>query len=192
MQAIAATTHIAEQRVEALLDVAEHLVSVIFRTGTRLALELAGVSQDGVGLLLGDANNLLLGGDGHCLAAGILDHAVRFGFRIVEKALALAYDLTRLREFARERVADLVDDLERGGHIYLAKIVLAENWLCFLKQNREFLKKTQNPGFVHVIPSNLLHMRRFIDVWRAKSLARMRPIIISRRPDLAKRTTEHS
>ena len=134
----------------------EHLVGVVFRAGARLTLKLAGIGQDGVGLLLGDAHDLLLGGDGHRLAARIFDHAVCFGFRIIEKALTFAHNLARLCEFARERVADLVDDLESGGHVNLAKVVLAENWLCILKQNREFLEKTQDPGFVHVIPSNLL------------------------------------
>ena len=55
VEAIAATAHVVEQRIKALLDVAEHLVCVIFRTGARLALELARVGDQLVGLLLGGA-----------------------------------------------------------------------------------------------------------------------------------------
>ena len=143
------------ENTEALSHGLAH-VQVVEGRAAELALELARVGDQLVGLLLGDAHDLLLGGDGHRLAARIFDHAVRFGFRIIEKALTFAHNLARLREFARERVADLVNDLESGGHVNLAKVVLAENWLCILKQNREFLEKTQDPGFVHVIPSNLL------------------------------------
>ena len=82
----------------------EHLVGIVFGTGTRLTLELAGGGQNLVGLLLGDADDLLLARDGHSLRTGIFDHAVRFGLGVVEQTLALTHDLTRLRELAAQGV----------------------------------------------------------------------------------------
>ena len=52
VQAIAAAARVVQQRVEALLDVPEHLVGVVLGARARLAFELAGVGHDGFGLLL--------------------------------------------------------------------------------------------------------------------------------------------
>ena len=132
---------------------AEHLVGVVFRTGTRLALELAGIGQDGVGLLLRDAHDLLLAGDGHRLAARVLDPAVRLGRGVVQQALALAHDLTGLGELGRERVADLVYDLEGRRNVHLAHVAFAEHRLRVFKQNRELFEQPQDSCFVHDFPS---------------------------------------
>ena len=61
--------------------------------------------------------------------------------------------VARLRELARERVADLVHDLERGGHVNLTEVVLAEDRLRILEQNGKLLEQTHHTGFVHAVPS---------------------------------------
>ncbi len=131
----------------------EHLVGVVLGAGAGLALQLAGIGQNGVGLLLGDAHDLLLGGDGDGLAAGILDHAVGLDLGVVQKALALAHDLAGLGELRREQIANLVHDVEGGGDIDLAKVVLAEDRLRVLQEDRELFEQPKYSGFVHVVPS---------------------------------------
>ncbi len=137
------------------------LIGIIFGTSTRLTLELAGVGHDGVGLLLRDAHDFLLAGNRHSLAASVFDEARALGFRIVEEALTLTNDLARLREFARERIADFIHNLKSRGDVDLAKIVLAEHRFRILKKDREFLNETENSCFVHCIPfmpaANMLH-----------------------------------
>ncbi len=127
----------------------EHLVGVVLGAGTRLALQLAGVGQDGVGLLLGDAHDLLLAGDRDGLATGILDHTIGLHLGIVQKALALAHNLASLRELGGEQVANLVHDVERSGDVHLAQVALAEDGLRVLEKNRELLEQPQHSGFVH-------------------------------------------
>lgn len=154
VQAVAAAARVVEQRVEALLHVAEDLVGVVLGAGAGLALQLAGIGQDGIGLLLGDAHDLLLGGDGHGLGARVFDHAVGLGLGVVEQALALADDLSGLGELARERVADLVHDLEGGGDVHLTQVVLAEHRLRVLQEDGQLLQKPQNSSLVHGHPSS--------------------------------------
>lgn len=93
------------------------------------------------------------GGDGDRLAAGVLDHAVGLDLGVVQKALALAHDLAGLGELRREQIANLVHDVEGGGDIDLAKVVLAEDRLRVLQEDREFFEQPKYSGFVHVVPS---------------------------------------
>ena len=132
---------------------AEHFVGVIFRPGARLALELAGIRHDGIGLLLGDANDLLFGGDRHGLAAGVVDETRAFGIGIVQKALTLAHDLAGLGEFPGEGFANLIHDLEGLVDVDLTEIVLAEDRLRVLKKDGKLLDEPQYSRFVHVFPS---------------------------------------
>ena len=131
----------------------EHLIGIILCTGARLALQLAGIGHDGLCLLLGDAHDLLLGGDGHRLAARILDEAVRLILRILQERLALAHDLASLSELSWEDVADLIHDLEGSGDVHLPHVAFAENRLRVFQQYGQLFEKSQYSCFVHLSPS---------------------------------------
>ena len=51
----------------------EHFISEVFCACTRFALELARFSHDGIGLLLGNAHDLLFARNGDSLATRIFD-----------------------------------------------------------------------------------------------------------------------
>src|SRR3712207_3981445 len=101
-----------EEFTEVVLEVRQHLVSVVLCAKPDLALPTPGVLHDLCATLLCPFEDLLLGGDLLCLVLGAADDAVALAARLVEHRLALLDDPSRLFEFLGDRLAHLVYDVE--------------------------------------------------------------------------------
>ena len=140
---------------------AEYLVSKIFSTSAGFALELTCFRQDGVCLLLRNANDFLFAGNGNSLAASILNQTACLGFCLIKKSLTLTNNLTSLSELARERVANLVQDLKCSLSINLPKPAFTKRRrLRILDEHGELFDEIQYSCFVHIHPSEIAHAKQ--------------------------------
>ena len=86
-------------------------VGVLLRVVAGVALVLVGLVADGVGLLLGKADDLLVTGEDHGLLLGVGDDGVGLLLGAVQGLLLLLDDATGGLELVREDAAHLVQDL---------------------------------------------------------------------------------
>ena len=124
------------------LKVREHLLRVILRRIARIALVLVGAGADVLGLLLGQADDLLLAGDGERLLLRVGHDGVSLSGRRGEQLVALAQDAPRLLPLLRIAHADLVQDVEE--HLGLDNLelrVLAKRGLSVLDDALELVDK---------------------------------------------------
>ena len=89
----------------------EHRVGVLLGVVAGVALVLRGLVADAVGLLLGEADNLLVAREDHRLLLGVGDDGARLLLGAVDGLLLLLEDAARVGELLREDAANLVQDL---------------------------------------------------------------------------------
>ena len=91
--------------------VPKELQKFVLSVGITVALVLRGLVADGVGLLLGQADDLLVAGEDHRLLLGVGDDGACLLLGAVERLLLLLDDAARVGELLREHAANLVQDL---------------------------------------------------------------------------------
>lgn len=164
VQAITAAPHVVEQRIEALLDMAEHLVGVV-SAPARVGAPARG-RRRAPGRPAADADDLLLAGDGHGLAACILDHAVASASASSSK-LCARDDLTSLSELMGTSPR-IIHDLERRGDVDLAHVALPKTGLeSSSRIESSYSPKTPVSSMIVLPPRRAFHLR-----WRARVSSR--------------------
>src|SRR5919112_2202541 len=148
LQLRTAPLHGLEELGEVVLEVGEHLVSVVLCAEPYLALAATGVLHDLRAPLLGPLENLFLRGYLLGFVLGAADDTVALAAGFVEHRLALLDDPTRLLELLGYGLAHLVYDVEGGVPVDHRRVTETGEAAGVLDQ---FFQPVYNYQYVHLL-----------------------------------------
>lgn len=114
VKGLAAALELADDALEVVLDAREHALGVVVDVIAQVSLVLGGLVANLLGLLVGEADDLLVASEDHGLLLGVCHDGVCRLVSVGEDLFLLLHDAASGVELLGEDVANLVEEVVDG------------------------------------------------------------------------------